>query len=328
MGEPAGIGGELTIKAWLERSATTPAYAAIDDPARLAGIAGRLGVALPIAEILDLQEAATIFPGALPVLRCALDAVPEPGHPDPVNAEVVLESIRRAVALAMSGDAAGIVTNPIQKHVLADAGFAHPGHTEFLGELAGLTAPPVMMLAVAGLRVVPVTIHTALAKVPGLLTTELIVRTAQTTAEELKTKFGIAMPRLAVAALNPHAGEQGMLGTEEAQIIWPAVEALRAGGLEVTGPHPADTLFHEEARRGYDAAICMYHDQALVPLKTLDFHRGVNITLGLPFVRTSPDHGTALDIAGTGRANPASFTAALEMAGTMATDMSARATAS
>ncbi len=323
MGEPAGIGGELTVRAWLERTPATPVFAALDDPDRLAGIAARLGLDLPVATIADIAEADSAFVDALPVLPCPLDGVPPPGRPDSAYAAAVIGSIRRAADLAIAGAAAAIVTNPIQKHVLAKAGFQHPGHTEFLGEVAGVTAPPVMMLAVEGLRVAPVTIHTSLAKVPDLLTTELIVHTARTVAEGLITRFGIAAPRLAVAALNPHAGENGLMGDEEDRIIRPAVDALAAEGLDITGPHPADTLFHAAARQTYDAAVCMYHDQALVPLKTLDFYGGVNITLGLPFIRTSPDHGTALDIAGSGTANPASFIAALKVAG----DMAARASA-
>ena len=318
MGEPAGIGGELTCKAWLERRSGASVFAAVDDPSRLQETAAALSLDVPVTVIDTIDDAPEVFADALPVLSCPLAAPSTPGHPDPANAPAVIASIREAVALVQSGGAAGLVTNPIQKKILAEAGFAHPGHTEFLGELAGSPSPPVMMLAVDGLRVVPVTVHLPLAQVPAQLTTGMIVEAARTTAAALQDRFGIATPRLAVAALNPHAGEGGMLGREETEIIGPAIDILTADGLEVTGPHPADTLFHEEARKTYDAAICMYHDQALVPLKTLDFHRGVNVTLGLPFVRTSPDHGTALDIAGQGIANPASFLAALDMAAAMA----------
>jgi 4-hydroxythreonine-4-phosphate dehydrogenase len=216
--------------------------------------------------------------------------------------------------LFRQGGASAIVTNPIQKASLYKAGFQHPGHTEFLEFLAGQGAHAVMLLAVPGLRVVPVTVHTPLSRVPKALGTELIVRTGRITAEALRRDFGVAAPRLAVAGLNPHAGEDGAIGREEIEIIGPAIEALRHDGIAVSGPRPADTLFHREARAGYDAALCMYHDQALIPLKTINFHEGVNVTIGLPFVRTSPDHGTALDIAGSGRADPRSLIAALVLA--------------
>ncbi len=239
------------------------------------------------------------------------DGVPEAG-----NAPAVIAAIELAVEFCRSGEAAAMVTNPVHKATLSGAGFAHPGHTEFLGALAG--AKPTMMLVVPGLRVVPVTVHLPLAQVPGHLTKAAIVEAGLAAARALTSDLAIAKPRLAVAALNPHAGESGTLGGEETAIIAPAVAELRARGIEVFGPAPADTLFHEAARARFDAALCMYHDQALIPLKTLDFAHGVNITLGLPFVRTSPDHGTALDIAGTGKANPASLIAALGMAGEIA----------
>jgi 4-hydroxythreonine-4-phosphate dehydrogenase len=275
------------------------------------------------------------------VLREILPRPAAPGRPDPANAAAVIGSIRRAVELAMAGEAAAVVTNPIQKKVLIDAGFAHAGHTEYLGELAGPGHKPVMMLAcpgrparrppssasrkqgapqdgAPGLRVVPVTVHVPLAEALRLLTTERIVATARATAQALRQDFGLAAPRLAVAGVNPHAGEDGALGREDAEIVAPAVAALQAEGIDARGPLSPDTLFHEAARARYDAAICMYHDQALIPLKTLDFFGGVNITLGLPFVRTSPDHGTAPDIAGKGIANPASLMAALRLAHEMA----------
>jgi len=239
------------------------------------------------------------------------------GHPDPANAPATLAAIERAVALATAREIAGFVTNPIQKKTLQDAGFKHPGHTEFLAELAG--GPDVaMMLACPELRVVPATIHLSLAEALRALDPAVILRAGRITAAGLKSLFGISQPRLAVAALNPHAGEQGTMGDEESRIIAPAIAALRKEGIEVRGPAPADTLFHPAARQTYDAAICMYHDQALIPIKTIDFSGGVNVTLGLPFVRTSPDHGTALDIAGTGRADPTSLIAALAMADDMA----------
>ena len=317
MGEPAGVGGELSLKAWLARDPDSRPFFAIDDPSRLAGLAARLGLAVPVEEIAGPAEAAASFPGALPVLPIRLDAPVRSGHPDPKNAAATVRSIERAVALAQNGEIAGFVTNPIQKKTLQDGGFRHPGHTEFLAELAGSTEV-AMMLACPALRVVPVTIHLSLADAVRALTPALIVRAGRLTAAGLKSLFGIARPKLAVAALNPHAGEQGTMGDEELRLIGPAIEQLRADGIDVRGPAPADTLFHPAARATYDAALCMYHDQALIPIKTIDFSGGVNVTLGLPFVRTSPDHGTALDIAGTGRADPSSLIAALAMADDMA----------
>jgi 4-hydroxythreonine-4-phosphate dehydrogenase len=254
-------------------------------------------------------------------------AVPQavgPGQPARENAAAVVDSIKQAVGLVQAGKAAAVVTNPIHKQTLYDGGFRFPGHTEYLADLAGGGITPVMMLACPGLRVVPVTVHLPLARVPAALTTAAIVHAGKITAAALRDDFAIARPRLAVAGLNPHAGEGGALGSEEIDIIAPAIDALRAAGIDVASPAPADTLFHPQARAGFDAALCMYHDQALIPLKTIDFDHGVNITLGLPFVRTSPDHGTAFDIAGTGRASPASLLAAITTASAMAT---ARATA-
>jgi 4-hydroxythreonine-4-phosphate dehydrogenase len=316
MGEPAGVGGELTLKAWLARNGARPFFA-IDDPARLAALAGKLGLAVPVREIAKPAEAASVFKTALPVLRVQLKAPAKAGRPDPVNAAPTIEAIERATRLAQAGEIAGFATNPIQKKTLQDAGFRHPGHTEFLAELAG-GRDVAMMLACPELRVVPVTIHLSLADAVQALTPDVIVRAGRITAAGLKSLFGIERPRLAVAALNPHAGEQGSMGTEEIRVILPAIETLRAEGIEVRGPAPADTLFHPAARATYDAALCMYHDQALIPIKTIDFSGGVNVTLGLPFVRTSPDHGTALDIAGTGKADPASLIAAIDMADDMA----------
>jgi 4-hydroxythreonine-4-phosphate dehydrogenase len=316
MGEPAGVGGELTLKAWLARNSSRPFFA-IDDPVRLAALAAKLGLAVPVREIAGPAEASTVFATALPVLRVNLKAPAKAGQPDPVNAASTLEAIERATRLAQAGKIAGFATNPIQKKTLQDAGFPHPGHTEFLAELAG-GQDVAMMLACPELRVVPVTIHLSLADAVHALTPDVIVRAGRITAAGLKSLFGLSRPRLAVAALNPHAGEQGAMGDEESRIIAPAIETLRAEGIDVRGPAPADTLFHPAARATYDAALCMYHDQALIPIKTIDFSGGVNVTLGLPFVRTSPDHGTALDIAGTGRADPASLIAALAMADDMA----------
>ncbi|MGH6946693.1 MAG: 4-hydroxythreonine-4-phosphate dehydrogenase PdxA [Kiloniellales bacterium] len=324
MGEPAGIGAELLLKAWLSSRGVGPRFFALDDPARLEHLARRLDLAVPIAPIAAPQEADAAFDSALPVLPVSLPIPVEPGRPDPRNAGAVLASIERAVELVQNGAATGLVTNPINKALLYQAGFRHPGHTEYLAELAGL--PPesaVMMLAAPELRVVPVTVHLPLKEAVARLSSASIFHAGWVTAEALVRDFGIARPRLAVAGLNPHAGEGGALGLEEATIIAPALTQLREqggdlGDLEVIGPVAADSLFHAAARQGYDAVLCMYHDQALIPLKTLAFSHGVNVTLGLPFVRTSPDHGTAFDIAGRGIADPRSFMAALALAREMA----------
>lgn len=318
MGEPAGIGGEITIKAWAARNhRSIPCFFLIDDPARIQALGLRLGLKLPIRSITQPSEAPTIFNEALPVLLQDLQAPSTPGLLNKDNAPAVIGSITRAVEFVIAGDASAVVTNPIQKSMLYDAGFEHPGHTEFLAELCKekLTLDqlptPVMMLAVDDLRTVPATIHIPLARVAGALSEDLIKDLLGVMAGALRSDFAIANPRIAVTGLNPHAGEAGTLGDEEERIIKPAIEALRATGLNVTGPHPADTLFHPLARADYDAVLAMYHDQALIPIKTVDFDRGVNITLGLPIVRTSPDHGTALDIAGTGKASSASLIEAL-----------------
>ncbi|HYD32332.1 MAG TPA: 4-hydroxythreonine-4-phosphate dehydrogenase PdxA [Azospirillaceae bacterium] len=316
MGEPAGIGGEIALKAWVGRhDHAVPPFFLIDQPSRLE----RLGPSVPLKAIANPVEALEVFSTALPVLPVDLPVAVEPGRPDPANGGAVIAAIDRAVALVQAGEAAAVVTNPIQKSALYQAGFRHPGHTEYLAHLAGLPEDGVvMMLAGGGLRVVPVTIHLALKDAVAALTTEAIIHAGRVTAQALRTDFGIAHPRLAVAALNPHAGESGTMGREEIDIIAPAVITLMAEGIDATGPKPADTLFHATARAGYDAVLCMYHDQALIPLKTIDFDTGVNVTLGLPFVRTSPDHGTALDIAGTGRASSSSLIAALIMAADVA----------
>ena len=315
IGEPAGVGGEITLKAWAAREREhLPPFFVLDVPERLTRLAAALRLDVPVKAIAAPEEAAAIFPSALPVLPIAMPHAAVPGKPDAANAPAVIEAIRRAAALVQQRRAAAMVTNPIQKETLYAAGFPHPGHTEYLAELAG-GVTPVMMLAGPGLRVVPVTIHRPLAESIAMLRTADIVTAARITAAALQRDFGIARPRLAVAGLNPHAGENGTIGREEIDIIAPAVVALRAEGIAVTGPAPADTLFHAAARRNYDAAICMYHDQALIPLKTIDFDRGVNITLGLPFIRTSPDHGTACDIAGKGIAKPDSLIAAIQLAG-------------
>jgi len=315
MGEPAGIGGEITLRAWLaRREKNLPAFFAIDDPNRLRKLAEQLNWHVPI-ESVEPEAAAGIFASALPILPLALPNPVEAGKPDAANAKIVIDSITRGAGLTQAGRAAALVTNPIQKETLYAGGFHHPGHTEYLAELGG--APVAMMLVCPGLRVVPVTIHLSLRSAIAALTTERIVATGRIAAAALSRDFGIARPRLAVAGLNPHAGEGGAMGSEDNEIIAPAIAALRAEGIAVTGPFPADTLFHAAARQLYDAALCMYHDQALIPLKTIDFDNGVNVTLGLPFIRTSPDHGTALDIAGRGIANPASLIAALRLADDM-----------
>ncbi len=319
MGEPAGIGGEIALRAWLQRKAERlHPFFLIDDPERLAGIATDLD--LPVAAIrIDSPDAcAEAFGVGLPVLPLGTAVQADPSRPKPENTAAVLQSIRQAVTLTLSGAASAVVTNPIHKQVLMEAGFHHPGHTEYLAELCGSAEKPVMMLAGDALRVVPVTVHRPLAEVPASLSGALIVETGRTTALALRTRFGIDRPRLAVAGLNPHAGEGGQLGTEDAEIVAPAVAQLRGEGLDVAGPFAADSLFHPAARARYDAALCMYHDQALIPIKTIDFERAVNVTLGLPIIRTSPDHGTALDIAGRGKASATSLIAALAMAATMA----------
>lgn len=318
MGEPAGIGGEIALRAWTRRQELPPFFI-VDDAARLAELAGRFAISCPVKEINAPGEALEVFAHALPVIKLAvpLREAPVLGAPASANAPAVVSAIDQAVDFVTTGAAAGMVTNPIQKAVLLNAGFAFPGHTEYLGHLAGV-ADPVMMLLIEGLRVVPVTVHVAIKDVASALTSGAIVHCAQVSAAALKRDFGIPRPRLAVAALNPHAGEKGKMGDEESRIIAPAIRALRDAGIDVSGPAPADTLFHAAARQTYDAAICMYHDQALIPLKTLDFAGGVNMTLGLPFVRTSPDHGTACDIAARGGADPSSLMAALKVAGAVA----------
>lgn len=311
MGDPAGIGGEIAVKAWRARGSMRPFFC-VDDPARLAALGA------PVAMIDAPEEAAAIFAERLPVLPERLAAPATPGAPDPGNAAAVIASIERAVTLAMRGAAAGVVTSPINKKALHDgAAFAFPGHTEFLAHL-GNASRAVMMLAAPGLRVVPVTIHVSLAQAIATLDRTAIQETCRILAAGLRRDFGIAAPRIAVAGLNPHAGEGGAMGREEIDLIAPALDELRAEGLDIRGPLPADTMFHPTARARYDAAVCMYHDQALIPIKTLDFERGVNVTLGLPFIRTSPDHGTAYDIAGSGSASAASLIEALKLAGAMA----------
>lgn len=320
-GDPAGIGPELTLMAWRQRETLSlPPFASIADIGHLAALSRRLDLDVPL-QACDWHEAASVFAHALPVIPLEPAGHPEPGRPDSATAPTTIASIDRAVAATRQGLASAVVTNPIAKAVLYKAGFAHPGHTEYLAHLAadGGAAPrPVMMLWCEQLAVVPVTIHVPLRAVPDLLTTELIVETATIVARELATRFGIDRPRLALSGLNPHAGEGGALGLEDDAVVRPAVERLRALGIDAGGPWPADTMFHARARAGYDAALAMYHDQALIPIKTIAFDEGVNVTLGLPFIRTSPDHGTAFDIAGKGIARPDSLVAALKLAARMA----------
>ena len=328
IGEPAGIGPDITLAVWTEReSLMLPPFVVLGCADLLSARARLLGLDIPISTVSSCAEAGAVFQRALPVLPVLAVYAPSPrdslpGCPDPSTAALTIAAIEAAVDLVQRGEAAAVVTNPIAKSVLYAAGFPHPGHTEFLADLArapGGRAPrAVMMIASEVLRVVPLTIHIPLAQVPAALSIDLIVETARITHAALRRDFGIATPRIVVAGLNPHAGEGGSMGDEEQRFVAPAIAILQAGGLAVTGPHPADTLFHPAARARYDAAIGMYHDQVLVPAKTLAFDTGVNVTLGLPFVRTSPDHGTAFDIAGTGKASPQSLIAALKMAARMA----------
>jgi 4-hydroxythreonine-4-phosphate dehydrogenase len=318
LGEPAGIGPDITLAAWLRREELAlPAFYVAGDPGFLERLARRLALAVPIAAV-EPQAAAATFPRALPVVALDQSVSTQPGRPDASSAPTAIASITRAVADTVAGKAAAVVTNPVAKSVLYRDGFVDPGHTEFLARLAqeatGEKVRAVMMLWSPELAVVPVTIHLPLREVPARLTSELVVETGRIAAHDLRHRFAIPRPRLAVAGLNPHAGEDGMLGDEDLAVVAPAVAQLRAEGIEAVGPLPADTMFHAAARAKYDVALCMYHDQALVPIKTLAFDHAVNVTLGLPFVRTSPDHGTAFDIAGSGRANPSSLVAALRLA--------------
>ncbi len=320
-GDPLGIGPELIVKAWWALRGQGPVFAALGDYDTL--VAAFPPGAIACERITDLDSAAGLFRRALPVLDDPMDRDPVPGAPSETRARSVLRWIEAATRLSLSGEASGVVTAPITKAKLYAAGFPFPGHTEYLADLTNDTPfadarGPVMMLTARDLRVALVTIHTPFAKVPTELTTEKVVRTALVTAQALRRDFGVAHPRLALAGLNPHAGEGGNIGREEVEILAPAVAALRAQGVDITDPRPADTLFHEEARRNYDAVICLYHDQGLIPVKSLDFWSGVNVTLGLPIVRTSPDHGTGYDIAGKGIARPDSLIAAIRLAGEIA----------
>jgi 4-hydroxythreonine-4-phosphate dehydrogenase len=318
LGEPAGIGADITLAAWRRRSELgLPPFYLLADPAYLARRAKRLALDIPIA-VVEPAAAAVAFRTALPVVDIGVEITAEPGRPDRSSAPAALAAIHRAVADVEAGLAAAVVTNPVAKNVLYRSGFAEPGHTEYLAKLAqgpaGKPLHPVMMLWSPELAVIPVTIHLPLREVVARLSTDLIVETGRIVARDLVARFGLARPRLVVAGLNPHAGEDGALGKEDLEVVRPAVERLQADGIDARGPLPADTLFHAAARASYDAALAMYHDQALIPIKTLAFDHAVNVTLGLPFVRTSPDHGTAFDIAGTGRADATSLVAALTLA--------------
>jgi 4-hydroxythreonine-4-phosphate dehydrogenase len=318
LGEPAGIGPDLTIHLWRRRAELRlPPFYLIGQPDFIKRRAQLLGVDIA-ASVVTPPQAIECFQRALPIVPLDAPITATPGKPDASSAPAAIASIRRAVADVLAGHAAAIVTNPVAKNVLYRSGFAEPGHTEFLAKLAqeatGKAARPVMMLWFPELAVVPVTIHLPLRDVATQLTSELIVETGRIAARDLTRRFGISRPRLAIAGLNPHAGEEGALGAEDAAIVAPAVKRLQDEGIDAVGPVPADTMFHARARAAYDVALCMYHDQALIPIKTLAFDHAVNVTLGLPFVRTSPDHGTAFDIAGKGTADPSSLVAALMLA--------------
>ncbi|MBD8892709.1 4-hydroxythreonine-4-phosphate dehydrogenase PdxA [Roseibium litorale] len=318
-GEPAGIGPDIALLAWSARKALgLPSFYLRADPGFIARRAKRLGLDVPILAV-EPEDATSVFARSLPIVPTGSGLEDTPGIEAPASASSVIASIEASVKDVAEGRASAVVTNPINKAALYGAGFTYPGHTEFLGHLAsrhwpGAPATPVMMIAGPSLMVVPITIHIAIADVPAALTQELILETARITAADLKTRFGIQSPRLAFCGLNPHAGENGAMGQEEITVITPALEILRAEGIDALGPLPADTMFHPRARETFDVALGMYHDQVLVPAKTIGFDDAVNVTLGLPFVRTSPDHGTAYSLAGTGKARPDSFAAALRMA--------------
>ena len=322
-GDPSGIGPELTLKAWLRthENPDAPPFLAVANPDRLAAIARDLDLKVPV-KIVAGGEAAPVFRHALPVHALQHSVAGKPGTPDVRDAAGTIASIETCVRLIRAGEASAIVTNPIAKELFHRTGFCHPGHTEFLAELAeryfGERARPVMLIWSPQFAVVPATIHVPLARVPALLTRELLVETGLIAVRDLASRSGIRNPRLAFTGLNPHAGEGGTMGREEIEVIAPALAGLAAVGVAVSGPHAADSLFRPSARKSYDAVVAMYHDQALIPVKTVAFERAVNVTLGLPLIRTSPDHGTAFDIAGKGIADPASLIAALRLAGKLA----------
>ena len=313
LGEPAGIGPDLTLALWREREKRKlPPFFIAGDATFLARRAQQLSLDVTIESCVP-SEAASVFVGALPVVETGALATASPGKPDASSANAARTAIDLAVSHTQRGEAGAVVTNPIAKHVMQAGGFPFPGHTEYLAHLAG-TPRVAMLIWSEELAVIPITIHMPLRDVPEALSTGLIVESARIAARDYREKFGVKNPRLAVCGLNPHAGEEGTIGREDIEIIAPAIRALRDEGIEASGPHPADSLFHEHARKYYDVALGMYHDQVLAPVKTLAFDRAVNVTLGLPFVRTSPDHGTAFDLAGTGRADPSSLEAAIKLA--------------
>jgi 4-hydroxythreonine-4-phosphate dehydrogenase len=321
LGEPAGIGPDLALAIWLKRrELAAPSFYLLGDPEFIAARAQALGLSVPVTETTP-ADSRVVFGRALPIVPLGLRVTARPARPDDSSAPAAIGAIRTAVEDVLAGRAAAVVTNPIAKSVLYQAGFPDPGHTEYLARLSaqatGKSVHPVMMLWSPELAVVPATIHIPLRDVMSALSTDLIVETARIVARDMSARFGIKHPRLAVAGLNPHAGEDGTIGREDVDVVAPAIAKLKAEGIDARGPLPADTMFHAAARATYDAALCMYHDQALIPIKTLAFDHGVNVTLGLPFVRTSPDHGTAFDLAGTGRADPSSLLAALKLAARM-----------
>lgn len=320
MGEPAGVGPDLLLQLYARRrELDVPAFCVFGQLDFLKSRAARLGLDIAITNG-EPAEAESLFADALPVVTVEGLVPDRPGQATQVSASAVIGAIEAAVAATLTGACRGLITAPIHKGVLYHAGFKHPGHTEFLAELCALGGRPrlpVMMLAHGGLRAVPVTIHVPLRDVPGLISKDLIVETVRVVAHDLKQRFGVAQPQIAVAGLNPHAGEGGAIGREDLEIVAPAVAQLQFEGIGVEGPLPADTLFYPTHWAKYDAVVAMYHDQALIPIKTVAFEDAVNVTLGLPIVRTSPDHGTAFDLAGTGAASPKSFLAAIEMADAM-----------
>ncbi|WP_298467840.1 4-hydroxythreonine-4-phosphate dehydrogenase PdxA [uncultured Erythrobacter sp.] len=321
LGDPAGIGPEIICASYdrLKGDRTTRPFFVVGGMEVLRAAADTRGIDCPLVPIAEAHEAEFAFHAGLPVLA-GLDAPYTPGEPSAAGAQLALTSLQWATRLVLAGEVSGMVTAPVAKAQLASVGFDYPGQTECLAGACGLTVhDAVMMLAGPSLRTVPLTVHVALAEVPGKLSQDLIIHKARITAAALRGDFGVESPRLAIAGLNPHASEGGQFGDEEARIIEPAIAALKAEGIDVVGPVPGDALFTPRARETYDVALCMYHDQALIPLKALEFAEGVNVTLGLPIIRTSPDHGTAFDIAGKNIADPGAMLAAIRMASEMAT---------
>ena len=322
MGDPAGIGPDITLQAWADRASNAiPSFVVAGDPKLFAERARILELDVPIEQVDSTINVHDLFARALPIFPLHLPMQIKPGAPDAACADAIITAIDRCVDWVRQGNARAVVTNPINKKLLSTAGFEHPGHTDYLAELCATsdaTPHPVMLLACGDLRVVPASVHIPLKDVPGALTQELIVETVEITVRDLRVSFGISTPRIAVTGLNPHAGEDGTLGREEIETIAPAIETLKAKGYDVKGPFSADAVFQERMRNQYDAIIAMYHDQALIPVKTLAFDKAVNVTLGLPIIRTSPDHGTAYELAGTGRANPGSLIESLKLAAIMA----------